>query len=157
MRLFILRHGEAEPRASRDEERALTARGRAEVLNVAEQLKRRGERIGQIWASPYARAQETAALVCQTLGLPAAKTESGMTPDDPPWVFADKLRLEAGASLLIASHMPFVGRLLLELCPSLGSASFGTGCLAMVDLNEQGLASAAPQWLQPLADSGQKG
>ena len=35
MRLWLLRHGEAEPRAATDAERALTRHGRKDVLQTA--------------------------------------------------------------------------------------------------------------------------
>lgn len=38
MKLYVLRHGEAEPRAASDAERRLTRRGEAEVRAVALEL-----------------------------------------------------------------------------------------------------------------------
>lgn len=58
MKLWLLRHGEAEPHASRDSERRLTAHGRKEVLQSAARLA--GLPLDGILASPYVRAQQTA-------------------------------------------------------------------------------------------------
>lgn len=151
MRLYILRHGEAEPRAASDAERGLTARGRAEIASIAEQLAARGERVELVLSSPYRRARETAAIVCQRLGLAEARLEACLTPDEPVWPALQLCRLEGECHVLLASHMPFVGRLLLELAPGLGSVGFATGSLAIVDLDVDGRLRAPPQWLQPLA------
>ncbi len=67
MRLWVLRHGEAEPRAKTDAERRLTAHGREQVLHSAAYLI--GQPLLAIVASPYVRAQQTAALVHDTLGF----------------------------------------------------------------------------------------
>lgn len=67
MKLWLLRHGEAEPHASRDSERRLTAHGRKEVLQSAARLA--GLPLDGILASPYVRAQQTAELVREALGL----------------------------------------------------------------------------------------
>ena len=61
MKLWVLRHGEAEPRAKTDAERRLTAHGREQVLHSAAYLI--GQPLQAIVASPYVRAQQTAALV----------------------------------------------------------------------------------------------
>ncbi len=68
MKLWVLRHGEAEPYGARpDPERALTAHGREEVLRSAAQLI--GQPLAAIYASPYLRAQQTAQLVREALGF----------------------------------------------------------------------------------------
>lgn len=67
MKLWLLRHGEAEPQARRDAERRLTAHGIKEALKSAAQLA--GQPLDGILASPYVRAQETAELVREALGF----------------------------------------------------------------------------------------
>lgn len=84
MRLWVLRHGEAEPYGARpDPERALTAHGREEVLRSAAQLI--GQPLTAIYASPYLRAQQTAQLVREALGFqPELITVNWLTPDTWP-------------------------------------------------------------------------
>ena len=67
MKVWILRHGEAEGHAPTDAERNLTEHGRAEVLRSAAHLI--GQPLGAIIASPYVRAQQTAQLVRDVLGF----------------------------------------------------------------------------------------
>jgi phosphohistidine phosphatase len=105
----MLRHGEAEPRARSDAERALTERGRKEVRKSAEHL--RGRELAHILVSPYLRAQQTAELVRETLGLTLSLTTvDWATPDDSPRMAADRFEHYPGACLLV-SHNPLLGNL----------------------------------------------
>ena len=128
MKLWVLRHGEAEPRANSDPERRLTAHGREQVLRSAAKLL--GQELQVILASPYVRAQQTAALVHEALGfIKPVQTVTWLTPDtDPQDVISelDKLGLE---HVLLVSHQPLVSCLvgLLEQGhrqgPSMSTAS----------------------------------
>ena len=110
MKLWVLRHGEAEPHGTRpDSERALTAHGREEVLRSAAKLI--GQPISAIYASPYLRAQETAMLVREALGFePEIRTVEWLTPDNRPQAVAEQL-VSVDYALLV-SHNPLVGNLL---------------------------------------------
>jgi phosphohistidine phosphatase SixA len=80
VKLWVLRHGEAEPRANTDAERRLTAHGREQVLHSAAHLL--GQPLQAIIASPYVRAQQTAALVHDTLGFAEpVRTVPWLTPE----------------------------------------------------------------------------
>lgn len=110
MKLWVLRHGEAEPYGSRpDSERALTAHGREEALRSAAKLI--GEPISAIYASPYLRAQQTAQLVREALGFePEIRTVEWLTPDNRPQAVSEQL-MSVDYALLV-SHNPLVGNLL---------------------------------------------
>ncbi|MFZ5960383.1 phosphohistidine phosphatase SixA [Pseudomonas sp. QL9] len=110
MKLWLLRHGQAEPQARRDADRQLTAHGRKEVLQSAGHLA--GHALDGILASPYVRAQQTAELVREALGFAGAVgTAPWLTPDDDP---RDVLRFLDGRgeqNLLLVSHQPLIGAL----------------------------------------------
>ena len=109
MKLWILRHGEAESHASSDAQRNLTERGREEVLHSAAHLI--GQPISAIIASPYARAQQTAQLVREALGfVPEIRTVSWLTPDGNPLQVLEKL--DTDDNVLLVSHQPLVGSLI---------------------------------------------
>jgi phosphohistidine phosphatase len=110
MKLWVLRHGEAEPHGTRpDSERALTVHGREEVLRSAAMLI--GQPISAIYASPYLRAQETAMLVREALEFePEIRTVEWLTPDNRPQAVAEQL-VSVDYALLV-SHNPLVGNLL---------------------------------------------
>ncbi|MHC8301217.1 phosphohistidine phosphatase SixA [Pseudomonas sp. ZS1P83] len=130
MKLWVLRHGEAEPHGKRpDSERALTAHGREEVLRTAAELI--GKPLTAIYASPFLRAQETALLVREALGFqPEIRTVEWLTPDNRPQAVAEQL-VSVDYALLV-SHNPLVGNLLgylqhghvqdLEAVPTAGLA-----------------------------------
>ncbi|WP_347904859.1 phosphohistidine phosphatase SixA [Pseudomonas purpurea] len=109
MKLWVLRHGEAESHARSDAERELTAHGREEVLRSAAQLI--GLPIQAILASPYVRAQQTAQLVREALGFePEIRTVSWLTPDSNPLAAVDQI--DTTDNLLLVSHQPLVGNLI---------------------------------------------
>ena len=109
MTLWLLRHGEAEARARSDAERPLTERGRKEVRRSAERL--RGRPLQYILASPYLRAQQTAEIVREVLGLALPLTTvDWATPDDSPREVANRLDSYSGNCLLV-SHNPLLGQL----------------------------------------------
>jgi len=67
VKLWILRHGEAEGHARTDGERNLTEHGRGEVLRSAAHLI--GQPLSAIIASPHVRSQQTVHLLRDPLGF----------------------------------------------------------------------------------------
>lgn len=111
MKLWILRHGEAQSQARSDAERELTAHGREEVLNSAAHLL--GQPLSRIIASPYVRAQQTAELVHQVLGFSEPIiTVPWLTPGSDPRVVLSRLDQYATEEVLLVSHQPLVGTLI---------------------------------------------
>ena len=109
MKVWILRHGEAEGHAPTDAERNLTEYGRAEVLRSAAHLI--GQPLGAIIASPYVRAQQTAQLVRDVLGFqPEIRTVPWLTPDGDVQRVLEKL--DSDDDVLLVSHQPLVGSLI---------------------------------------------
>ena len=111
MKVWILRHGEAQSRARSDAERELTAHGREEVLKSAVHLT--GKPLQKILASPYVRAQQTAGLVHKSLGFSdGIITVPWLTPDSDPRQVLDHLESLACDEVLLVSHQPLVGALI---------------------------------------------
>lgn len=110
MRLWLLRHGEAQRFAPQDALRALTEQGRREVLESTAQL--RGRPLEAILASPYVRARQTAELVAETLGYPGVvEIQAWLTPDSDPADALSQLFRRPEGELLVVTHQPFVGAL----------------------------------------------
>ncbi len=110
MRLWLLRHGQAEPQAASDAARELTAHGRQEVQQAAAQLL--GRPLTAIMASPYVRAQQTAELVRLELGFSGSvQTVSWLTPDSDPHDALKYLDEREHAEVLLVSHQPLIGAL----------------------------------------------
>ncbi|APV38525.1 phosphohistidine phosphatase SixA [Pseudomonas frederiksbergensis] len=136
MKLWILRHGEAEPHGKRpDSERALTAHGREEVLRTAAELA--GKPLTAIYASPFLRAQETAEIVRTALNFaPEIRTVDWLTPDTDPDKVAEQL--VSVSNVLLVSHNPLVGNLLSYLQHGAGypPEKVSTAGLAELEHNE---------------------
>lgn len=110
MRLWLLRHGHAEPHAVSDALRRLTAQGRQEVLQSAAQLI--GRPLEAILCSPYVRARQTAELVVEVL-------QSPLSVEIVPWLISESspegalghLAARPEAEILLVSHQPLIGDL----------------------------------------------
>ncbi len=132
MRLFVLRHGQAEPYASSDRVRNLTPHGREQVRLTAQASLQELQRVDAILASPYVRTQQTAELLRQALVeaqtgspaeqgdrnsvVPAIETLEQLTPDSYPSQVYELLEKRAEEVVLLVSHQPLVGSLVNGLC-----------------------------------------
>jgi len=110
MKLWLLRHGEAEPHARTDAERELSRHGRKEVRQAAAHLA--GRPLPTILCSPYVRARQTAELLAAFLdGAPKLVVVDWLTPDSDPRQALDRLAERSEEEFLLASHQPFLGAL----------------------------------------------
>lgn len=110
MRLWLLRHGQAEPQASSDALRRLTTRGRAEVLQSAAHLLEGP--LETILCSPYVRARQTAELVVEALRCRLiVEIVPWLTPENSPREVLDRLYARSEAKILLVSHQPLIGDL----------------------------------------------
>lgn len=106
MKLYIMRHGEAED-GMIDPKRPLTERGRTEVERVAQHLKNEGARPRRILHSQKLRANQTANLVGTTLSIDAEAAED-LLPLDSPEIWHERL-LEEEEDIMLVGHMPYMG------------------------------------------------
>lgn len=153
MQIFVLRHGQAEPQKTTDELRNLTARGRTDVAasvnySLAELIK-----IKEIWASPLVRAQQTAEIVQDILlrqGVSVViKTTDLITPESNPSGLFDSLQAANVESVLLASHMPFVGDFIDIFCGSTpGFHPMDTSSLALIECNIAAASCGELRWLR---------
>lgn len=110
MRCFLMRHGEAELYAASDQTRALTFQGVERLKHQLQALQGQLGEIEQIVHSPYLRAQQTAALVADTIGI----TESNIviselwTPDSDPHAALAMLEAYTDKTTLVVTHMPLI-------------------------------------------------
>ena len=110
MRLWLLRHGEAEPTARTDAERNLTAYGWQQVREAAAQLL--GRPLQAVLVSPYVRAQQTADLACEVLAFSGIRqTVPWLTPESDLRQALRELDGYAFDELLLVTHQPLVGAL----------------------------------------------
>ncbi|WP_018915719.1 phosphohistidine phosphatase SixA [Vreelandella zhanjiangensis] len=112
--LLIMRHGEAAP-GFPDSQRILTPQGESEAAGMARWLAARRAKgelaLPSLYASPYARAQQTAGIIADALGCPL-NTLDFITPEDDPAEVCDWLLTQPESALImLVSHMPLVGNL----------------------------------------------
>jgi phosphohistidine phosphatase len=110
MKLWLLRHGEAEAQARTDALRELTRHGRKQVVRSAAHL--RGRPLTAILASPYVRTQQSAQLLRETLGLGGEIiTVPWLTPDGDLAEVLRYLDAHSDQELVLVTHQSLVGEL----------------------------------------------
>jgi phosphohistidine phosphatase len=110
MRLYLLRHGEAEARRTHDARRALTEHGREEVRASAALLAASPPQA--ILASPYLRTRQSAELAASQLGYRGViESADWLTPDSVLLEALERLAERSEDQLLLVSHQPLVGAL----------------------------------------------
>ena len=148
MRLYIVRHGEAESRASNDADRALTGFGRTGVAEIWQSLQRDGVQVARLVHRPYVRARQTAEVIGKYypgVGLEACDL---ITPDDPvmpviDWL-ADQPTLEG---CVLVSHMPLVAALTGALAEGVSARiPFSVGTVACLDMEVAAVGGGRLIW-----------
>lgn len=149
MRLFILRHGQAEPYVRDDFHRALTSVGRVEVNKRISENKDDLKMVTEIWASPYLRTQQTAEIACELLGQANANSTDFLTPEASPHELIDALYASAACSVLLVSHQPLVSRL-IEFLRDDNTLKYqmNTASLACIDLEVVALGLGHLRWVK---------
>ncbi|CBL45174.1 Phosphohistidine phosphatase [gamma proteobacterium HdN1] len=150
MKVYLMRHGQAESYAASDAERQLTekgvsqARAMASVLASAPPVK--------AIASPYVRACQTALNVIDALpqDIPF-ETCDCLTPDeDPRTVLSWLATLSGPGPVLIVSHNPLVSLLvsLLVYGHQQASIAMSTADIACVSYDQLGAGTATLEWFE---------
>ena len=160
MKIFIMRHGEAEVVSSSDEARHLTDYGRKQSILQGQWLKNHlnstALSVQKVIVSPYVRAQETFELVNSALGNTLKKHPketlndieiwSGITPYGNATLVADYLSVlqeEGTESVLLVSHLPLVGSIVSELYGKRNPISFYPSTIVQIEWNgEKGTIEA---------------
>jgi len=155
MRLYILRHGEAALIGVSDSERPLTGRGRSQTRLVLDRVMGHiPNNIGNVFASPKLRAQQTCEIACDILGY---KGEVATTDLLKPGGCVDELtdflehfkEEQNPESALLVTHQPLAGSLLEFLTDnqSIGSL-METSCMACLDVTAWSCGGGVLEWLE---------
>lgn len=109
MRLYLVQHGDASPKEV-DPDRHLSKKGQRDSDALGKWLRSNGVSVHAILHSGKARARETAEAVLPVLSAGGEIREGkGLGANDSPQAFLDTLS-EAEDDVLVASHLPFVAR-----------------------------------------------
>lgn len=111
--LVLMRHAKAEPYATTDEERELTAQGESDAVAAGEWLAEQGVHIDSALVSGAARARGTWAAVAEGADLGIEPTFDRSLYAAEPETALDLIRLtnESVGSLLVIGHNPTVAHL----------------------------------------------
>ncbi len=118
MEIYILRHGEAEPREARipDGGRKLIEKGRRDVRAVVKAALRAKVHPELILTSPLSRAQETAALAAGLFHCErVVETRSLLPGARPELAWKEICALQEVRQVLLAGHEPHLGHLIAFL------------------------------------------
>ena len=158
MKLYIVRHGQAELLTANDQseasdrQRALTAEGRREAQAAGQHLKQvlSRDEIPKILVSPYRRAQETAQEIINLFGFPSdcLVTLDNITPKNSPKEALAALQpYEASDALIMISHQPLVSQLIGHLVWHKDEPSIAMGTAYIACLELEALANDAAELL----------
>ncbi len=136
--LVIMRHGEAEPLSSQDSQRQLTAKGRAEVSQMAHWLAQHYQTVDWVVCSPFIRTRQTADLM---LSQQSNTTQFEILPELVPEGDCHQVQLYINARLeqnpdarfLLVSHMPLVSFLVETFTKNGCTPVFETSGLVCID------------------------
>ena len=121
MQLVVIRHAiamereEFAPTGRDDSLRPLTAKGEAKMKKASVGLRELVPEISVLAASPFTRAQQTAAIVGDAYDGLRVETTSSLEPDSAMDDFIAWLRAQRGETVAVVGHEPHLGTLVTWL------------------------------------------
>jgi phosphohistidine phosphatase len=157
MELLIVRHAIAFERNTRrwpdDAARPLSPQGVARAAKAAAGMQRLVRAPQRVLASPFVRAQQTAAILSEIAGWPLARECAELAPGETPEALLAALRRWPEARVAVVGHEPGLSRLLAAALPGdAGSAAFRFRKMGAALLSFTGAArpgGARLEWLVP--------
>lgn len=146
MKLFLMRHGEAESFRQDDASRALTATGKAAVASKSVHLPN----IDLLIVSPYLRALQTAdILVEQGVNVKRRQVDERVLPDCLLEPIIDELINPHLETQLIVAHNPLLSNLTYHLCADqAGSLELGTANIVCLEADDFLPGCATLLWMK---------
>ncbi len=140
MKIFIMRHGEAEHIASSDAQRALTERGQSDSIAVARACNEQGANaFDRVFVSSYLRAQQTWQAITPYFEAKQVDTSDDITPygdSEQVYTYLKAVsEVEQLDSVLVVSHLPLVGYLTAEFVAEMAPPMFPTSGLTCIEFD----------------------
>jgi phosphohistidine phosphatase len=136
MKLYLVRHGEAEARAI-DAERPLTKNGIDQAQRLAEHFVMSGAKPSHIYHSGLVRAQQTAELIAERLGVESVKKIAHLDSSDAVGPIQNKAEYWQEDTVLVG-HTPYMTELLLSLTDGRALIGFRPATGVCLDKQEDG-------------------
>ena len=150
MELYLLRHGDAEPRGTltSDAERALTAKGKRDVEAVAAQAKIGNVRPDVVLTSPLRRAKETGVIAQKVLGVKRMLETKALLPDiSPEALWKELSTIEEAEHILLCGHEPSFSRLTQFLLRARVAVDFKKGAMLRITTPRAGEPQGELRWM----------
>jgi|GEM_PF-332852 len=132
MRLYFVRHGEAEDLAPSDHNRELTERGKERVAKAAQVMKRLGIKPVTIYSSPRIRAKQTAEIIAEALEMEITIVEDVNFGFDTSAVKLLIKNLKSKEEMMFVGHNPDMSQIVHKLTGA--SVSMKKGGMARIDV-----------------------
>lgn len=155
MRLFLVRHGTAEEKlGKRDPERALTKEGREEVALVAPLLAAALEEPLRLLSSPYLRAEQTAEVLREKMGLDEKIAPTDALLPESDWSalrgILDTFEGDGVKTVVAVGHNPSISLMVSRIVAGEDDAriSMPKGAVACLDVDRlHGRPAGELKWL----------
>jgi phosphohistidine phosphatase len=115
MLLYLLRHADADTEAQSDAERALSKKGEEQAARVGRFCERNDIKPAVILASPLRRAQQTAKVVAEKLGVELVTVRWLACGAEPAAVLGELAGRRKFASVMLVGHEPDLSCLVSHL------------------------------------------
>lgn len=153
MKLYVLRHGEAEPYVATDQSRPLTERGRDDVRRVIKSVQEELRGMAVVLASPYLRAQQTADIACESIVPLQRESRAELVPETALTDFFNMLQQRDERNVLLVSHQPLVGRVVEQMCGNFAAEyAMSTANLVRIDCDYPAPGCGTFRWIKRVAD-----
>ncbi len=152
MDLYLLRHGDAEPRttAVKEAARELTSKGREDVRRVIKFVRAKLTPI-TILTSPYTRARQSAEIAAKALGNAEISESRNLLPSAKPATLWNELHARMDKTpVLLVGHEPHLSSLLAFLTGGAGNVEIKKGALLRITINgTREVPAGVLKWLIP--------
>lgn len=138
MRLYLLRHAEAQPGAEHDIERPLTTEALEHLNNLSIPLDNPLRQCEQVVSSSYRRAMQTAEAVSNSAQLPAVINDIRLGSHvalDSTVQLLEEVCLAEVSSILLVTHQPVITQMIAFLCDDAGYVTPAPREMATLELD----------------------
>jgi phosphohistidine phosphatase len=115
MQLYLLRHADAETKASTDDERTLSEKGKEQALRVADFCDEHGLKPDALLASPLPRAQQTARPLAEKFDMDVITARWLACGAVPATVLEQLSEMKSLSAVTLVGHEPDLSRLIGHL------------------------------------------
>lgn len=141
MKLFFLRHGQAEHHHN-DDMRELTEHGCKDVKHVAKARRDALAEVQQVLVSPIVRAQQTADIACDIAHIKAPRNTVDWLIHETPLREALAALASLERNTLLVGHQPLASKLVESLC-GLHPGEIAIGTANLIEMEGEAFVSGA--------------